>query len=184
MTDAEPTEQDRENATRRAEIAARFQAEYDQCAAWTEQVFGPGYEPSCRHFLLDKEDEDRCRRTGERPTPASTVFTVRHADTGEKRHFVLRDGQPVKVASYEEGFGPMLLEPHPTRGFMHQGAFHHYHRYSLCWAPIETYRPRPAESLAAARQKREANALAREAEGNLFGEQILAEGPVQRKRAR
>jgi hypothetical protein len=69
----EPTAQDQHNAAVRAEIAARFQAQHGECAAWAEQLFGPGWEPSCRHYLVDHDDEDRCRRTGERPPAAATV---------------------------------------------------------------------------------------------------------------
>jgi hypothetical protein len=86
------TPQDLANAAVRQAIAARFQAEYDQCATHAETLFGPGYEPSDYHFLLDKADEDRCHKTGERPMPAATVFTVRHAEIGEKRYSMLRDG--------------------------------------------------------------------------------------------
>ena len=182
---SEPTAQDVENARIRQEIAERFQREYDQCAAWAEQLFGPRYEPNHRHFLLEKEDEDRCRRTGERPTPAATVFTVRHAETSERRHFIIREGQPVEVAGYEEGFGPMLLEPHPTQGFTDQtGRFHHYHKFSLCWGGYERYVPKSAEQLAAMRDRRQEKAVEKEAIANpLFAEQILAEGyqPPQRK---
>jgi hypothetical protein len=36
------------------------------------------------------------------------------------------------------------------------------HRFSLCWAPIETYRPMTAEQLAALRESREKKKAARE----------------------
>jgi hypothetical protein len=168
-----PSAQDIENARLRAEIAARFKAEYDQCAAWAEQLFGPGYEPSHRHFLVDKQDEDRCRHTGERPTPAATVFTVRHIETGERRHFMLPDGKPVEVSSYQEGFGSLLLEPHPTMRIEVRGQMVAPHRYSLCWSSIETYKPRSAEALAAARERREERNIERQADENpLFSQQI------------
>jgi len=168
-----PTAQDIENARIRQEIAARFQAEYNQCAAWAEQLFGTGYQPSHRHFLVDKEDEDRCRHTGERPTPAATVFSVRHIESGERRHFLIRDGKPVVVASYEEGFGPLLLELHPTLRIEVREQMVAPQRYSLCWSSIETYKPRTAEELAAARQRREERKVEQDAESNpLFREQI------------
>jgi hypothetical protein len=93
---AEPTPLDHADAATRAASAAGFQAEYDQWAAHADQLFGPGWESSCRHFLLDEAEEDEARRTGTRPRPAATVFTVRN-DAGEQRQFVLRDGQPVAV---------------------------------------------------------------------------------------
>jgi hypothetical protein len=100
------------------------------------------------------------------------VFTV-HNDAGDKRHFILRDDEPVEVAGYEEGFGPMLLEPHPTQRIAVRRQMVAPHRYSLCWAPIETYRPRSAESLVAARQRRHEKAVEREAEANpLFADQV------------
>ena len=177
MASLEPTVQDTENARVRAEIATRLQAEYDQCGAWAEEAFGPGYKPSCRHFLLDKETEDHCRRTGERPIPAATVYTVRHEQTLEKRHFVLRDDKPVAVDSMEAGFGAMLLEPHPTIRIEVGGEMVAPHRYSLCWAGYDTYKPRSAEQLASDRQRREERKVERAAhEQPLFAEQIREEG--------
>ncbi len=67
-----------------------------------------------------------------------------------------------ECSGYEEGFGPMLLERHPTMTIEVRGEKVHPHRYSLCWAPIETYQPRSAEQLAAARSTRERNKAARE----------------------
>jgi hypothetical protein len=121
---------------------------------WATQQFGPGWLPSGRHFLLDKEDEDRCRRTGERPIAAATVFTVRN-DEGQKRHFTVKDGQVTECSGHEEGFGSMLLERHPTMTIEVRGEKVHPLRYSLGWASIETYRPRSAEQLVAARVTRE-----------------------------
>src|SRR5262249_26247136 len=60
------SDQDAENAARRAEIAARLKAEYDRVKAWARRLFGSGWAPSCRRFLLDKADEERCRRAGGR----------------------------------------------------------------------------------------------------------------------
>ncbi len=99
------------------------------------------------------------------------MFTVRN-DAGERRHFMLKDGRPVEVASHEEGFGTMLLETHPTQRIeAREGA--RAHRYSLCWAPIQTYRSRSAELLAAARERREEGAVERAAEENpLFADQV------------
>jgi len=158
-----PTDHDRENARRRLEIAERQAAEYDQVARWALGKFGPGWLPSHRHFLLDKSDEDRLRYSGERPTPAATVYTIKHAGA-RRRHFTVADGVATEHESMEAGFGPMLLEPHPTSGFTDKaGQFHHYHRYSLCWSPFERYTPKTAEQLAALRVTRERNKAEREA---------------------
>src|SRR5262245_48229401 len=134
MTEAQPTSQDYEAASLRAEIAQRFRDEYEQCRAWAEAAFGPGWLPSHRHTLIDKDEEARYRYSTESPVPAKTVYTVRHEATGEARHFTVEDGRVIEHAGMEAGFGSMLLEPHPTRGFEHQGKWVPYHRYSLYWS--------------------------------------------------
>jgi hypothetical protein len=102
------------------------------------------------------------------------VYTVRNAQ-GAKRHFALRDGVVKECADYNEGFGPMLAEPHPKMRIEVRGQLVAPHRYSLCWAPIETYRPRSAEQLAAARATRERNRAAREKEAFEREYPLLAE---------
>lgn len=161
LPDPQPTARDLQNARSRQVIAERQQQEYDRVVLWAMGKFGAGWLPSGRHFLLDHEEEVRCRRTGERPVAAATVFTVRNGE-GQKRHFTVKDGQVTECSGYEEGFGPMLLERHPTMTIEVRGEKVHPHRYSLCWAPIETYQPRSAEQLAAARSTRERNKAARE----------------------
>jgi hypothetical protein len=153
--DPQPSDQDRANARLRRQVADRQAQEYAQVLAWAAKAFGPGWLPSHRHDLVDKDEEARCRHTGERPRAAATVYTVRQEETGEARHFtVAADGAVTECAGYQDSFGPMLREPHPTRGFQHQGQFCHYHRYSLCWVPYELYQPRTAEQLAALRAAR------------------------------
>lgn len=186
MTSSQPTAHDRRSAAVRAEIAAGFQAEHNECLGWAEAIFGPGWTPAYRHYLVDRDDEERCRRSGERPPAAATVYTVRNT-AGDKRHFMLKDGRPTEVTGYEQGFGDMLCEPHPTRGFEHQGKRVACHRYSLCFAPYHDYHPKTAEQLAAARSRREARAVDRLAEANpLFEDQIRAEQaqPQRRRRGR
>jgi hypothetical protein len=39
-------------------------------------------------------------------------------DAGEKRHFMVADGQAAEWESCEAAFGKMLLEPHATNGFL------------------------------------------------------------------
>jgi len=152
----QPTGRDRENARIRQQIAARQAQEYDQVQAWAEAAFGPGWQPSHRHYLLEIDEEERVRYTGERPQAAATVYTVRHAETVEARHFtVSAEGKAIECDSYQAGFGAMLHEPHPTRGFVHRGSFCHYPRYSLNWATYEKYQPKTAEQLAALRASRE-----------------------------
>jgi hypothetical protein len=150
----QPTAHDLEIARIRDAIARRQQEEYDRCLAWAEKAFGPGWLPRGRHFLLEKDDEDRSRATGEKARPAAVVYTVRN-DAGESRHFSVSAEQITEHTRFEDGFGSMLLEPHPTRGFQHQGKWCAIHRYSLCFAPYELYRPKSAQELAALRASRE-----------------------------
>jgi hypothetical protein len=86
----------------------------------------------------------------------------------------------------EAGFGDMMMEPHPTKGFEHRGQWCRIHRYSLCWGWFEPgYRPKSAEQLAAAREKRQERAVEKEAEGApLFADLIREEGYVPGKRNR
>jgi hypothetical protein len=157
--------------------------------AWAWGVFGPEWEPSHRHFLTAKDDEDRCRHTGERPPAAATVYTVKNAE-GRQRHFTVEDGRVVEHASWEAGFGDMLLEPHPTRGFEHQGTWCGIHRHSPCWAPFELNRPRSPEQLAALRVSRERGKAERaEAKGRadaplftVWAERLQAEEEQERER--
>lgn len=180
---ATPTELDIENARRRQDIADRFREEYDHATALAEQVLGEGWEPTGKHTLVDKADEDRCRGTGEKPVPAAVVLTARNA-AGDKRH-LRADGEPRECQSVIAGFGDMLTEPHPTMTIDVFGKTVAPHRYSLYWSGFEPgYRPQSADQLAAAREKREAKAVEKEAEGSLFADLIRAEGYVPPKRKR
>jgi hypothetical protein len=145
---------DRENEQIRREVAERFEREIAQVRAWAQSVFGKGWEPAHRHFLVEIDEEDRARSANERPTPAATVYTVKNK-AGEQRHFTVRDGKVVPCSGYEEGFGDMLHEKHPTRGFEHKGKWAAYGRFSLCWGWYEEYSPKTAEQLAALRASRE-----------------------------
>lgn len=46
--------------------------------------------PSHRHFLLDKDEEERSRRTAERARPAATVYSVKNA-AGDRHHFTVTE---------------------------------------------------------------------------------------------
>ncbi len=101
----EPTAGDRENERRRQAIAERMEAEYRECYLKAFGAFGPGWLPSCRHYLVDKDVEDRHRRDGSPMIAAATVFTVKNAE-GRKRHFTVgEDGLVTECASMEAGFG-------------------------------------------------------------------------------
>lgn len=161
VSDPQPTQQDIDNAMTRAVIAERMLAEYNEVYLWGLGAFGPGYTPSCRHFLVTKEEEERVRYKGLRPVASATVYTVKNAE-GLKRHFMIEDGRVVEYASYESAFGDMLLQAHDTHGFVHQGQFVHTHKFSLMWACFELYEPRTAEELVALRVSREKKKAERE----------------------
>jgi hypothetical protein len=151
-----PTDRDLQNARLRQAIAGRQQAAYDRVCRWAASKFGAGWLPSGRHYLLDKTIEADARRTGQRPVAAATCYSVRNAE-GRTRHFTVKDEQVTEHVDYQEAFGSMLLEAHPTLRIEVKGHFVAPHRFNLCWAPLETYAPRTAEQLAATRVTRERN---------------------------
>ncbi len=157
----EPTEQDRENAALRFAIAERQQQAWSEVYLLALNAFGPGWLPSCRHYLVEKEEEEKARRTGKPPKAAATVYTVKNED-GCKRHFTVENGKVVRHDDYKAGFGSMLFEPHPTDTIEVRGKQVHPHRYSLCFAPYDLYRPMTAEQLASLRASRERNRVERE----------------------
>jgi hypothetical protein len=189
--DPTPTYQDIENARRRRAIADRFRSEYERAEQVAVSLFGPGWKPVGRHDLIDHAEADRCRRTGERPTPEASVFTA--DKDGTHRHFMLVGGQPREVAGYEDGFGAMLTEPDTGRTIDVRGQSVHPHRYGLYWSGYEPdYRPKTAEQLASARDRREQKAADKErqeiealAAGTLFPEWILEQAAASKpKRGR
>ncbi|WP_143393238.1 hypothetical protein [Fimbriiglobus ruber] len=148
-----------------------------------ESVLGPGFVPVGRHYLVDHDEEERARKSGGRMASAATVITAEK--DGVRRHVAVIGDETRECASYEEGFGVMLTEPDPTRGFTHKGQWCRVNRYSLYWAGYEPgYTPRTAEQLATAREKREAKAVEREAEGNLFADAVREEGFIPKRRGR
>jgi hypothetical protein len=181
----EPTFQDTENARRRQEIADRFRAQYEEARALAEKVLGPGWEPTGFHTLVEKDEEDRAHRTNTKPVPSAKVITV--MKDGVKRHF--RVETMTECETPEAGFGEMLMEPHPTKGFEHRGQWCRIHRYSLCWGWYEPdYAPKSAEQLAAAREKREDKAEAKwqkevdkAANSSLFPEWVREQAAEQRQ---
>lgn len=139
----EPTPAECERAAMRADIAARQHAQHLQALTFTEAVFGDGWIPTGKHFLVDKEDERRARETGSPMVAAATVYSA--AKDGAKRLFYFIDGRPTECASVETGFGAMLHETHPTLGFLRKGQWAPYPRYSLYWSGFEPgYRPKNA----------------------------------------
>ncbi len=158
----EPTAQDVANAARRQEIATRQAEEYGRVLAWAMGKFGRGWTPSGRYYLVDKDDEDQARKTGERPKAAATCFIVKNC-VGRKRYFTVDDaGIVTEHPGYKEAFGDMLLDSHPTQRIEVKGQMVAPHRYSLCWAAIELYNPKSVEELQSLRVSRERGKVERE----------------------
>jgi len=59
MTGLQPTARNRLNAAVRADIAARFQADSEQCLAWAESLFGQGWTPAYCHYLVHRREPGR-----------------------------------------------------------------------------------------------------------------------------
>ncbi|HZY84002.1 MAG TPA: hypothetical protein VFE78_04180 [Gemmataceae bacterium] len=130
------------------------------------------------------------RQTGD-CTPVATFFKVCRGEQKltERSMFIRRmpDGSMKKAQLYEELFGKLMHEKHPTLTFEFKGQQVPADRYELVWRALEEYHPRSAEALAAGRVKREENAVEKAAQENpLFAEQIRAGElkPEKRRRGR
>lgn len=172
MTDAQPTAQDLANAATRQAIADRQNDEYAEAQRLALAALGPGWTPWMKLVLIDADH----RRTGN-ITPVATVFKVYRGEERltERSVFLRRmpEGQVLRADSYEPLFGELLEEKHPTKTLEVKGQQVPVGRYELCWSALEQYHPRSAESLAAAREKREEKAVERQAEENpLFADQV------------
>lgn len=185
MTDR--TEQDIKNAALRQEIAEQFRERFEEARRLIEPVLGEGWSPTGRHYLVDHDEEERARSVGGPGTPAATVITAEK--DGGRRYVLVIGGQLRECASYQDGFGAMLTEPDPVRGFRDKdGALHHVHKYSLYWGGYETgYTPKTAVQLAEARGKREEKAeekwqqdVEKDAAASLFPEWVREQAGDQR----
>src|SRR5438128_149286 len=108
----EPTEHDRENASRRQEIADKQAAEYGHCLRLALGVLGPGWTPWMKLCLIDS---DYYLRHGAPPEPVATVYKVYHGKLrlSENSVYVMeKDGKTVWARSYEELLGDLLFEKH------------------------------------------------------------------------
>src|SRR5262245_58339511 len=113
MTTPEPTDHDRRNAEIRQAIAERQATEYTEALNLALGTLGPGWEPWMKLVLLDSDH----RRTGD-TTPVAVVYKVYRGEERltENSVFLRRmpDGAVRKAGNYEELFGDLLHEPHPT----------------------------------------------------------------------
>src|SRR5262249_37349310 len=82
----EVTDRDRENARIRQKIAEDQDRVWTECCLMALEEFGPGWFPRGKHFLIEKDEEERHRREGGKLQVAATVYTVQHED-GRQRHF-------------------------------------------------------------------------------------------------
>jgi hypothetical protein len=176
---SDPNNQDIANAALRQAIAARQNEEFAEVERLAHAVLGPEWKPWMALRLLDADH----RQTGN-TTPVATVFKVYRGEERltENSVFIRRisDGQVLTAGSYEPLFADLLTEKHPTKTVEVKGQHIPVGRYELCWSALEQYHPRSAESLAAAREKREERAVEKEALANpLFADQIRAEGTTR-----
>jgi hypothetical protein len=147
-----PTDQERRNSAVRAVIAARQQAEWQACVALAEQALGPGWQPWMKLSLIPTDH----RQTGD-DTPVAVAYKVRRGrgDNRDVRYVRAGDGQVLCAERYEDVFGALLAEPHPTRTVAVKGQRVPVSKYELYWSPLERYVPRSAEELALLRQGRQ-----------------------------
>jgi hypothetical protein len=172
--DAIPTRQELHNARIRRRVAARQAEEYAEVEQLALEALGPGWTPWMKLSLIDSDS----RRTGN-AQPAATVYKVCRSDHRLSANSVyirrMPDGQVLHADSYQPLFGDILQAPHPTRTIEVRGQKVPSPRYHLYWSALELYAPRSAEQLAAARLKRQARAIAKDAQDNpLFADQIRA----------
>ena len=179
----EPTHTDIANAALRQSIADHFREQFEAARELVESVLGAGWIPVGRHDLVSHDEEERARAAGGPGTPSATVITAEK--DGARRHVLLIGDERRECASYQDGFGAMLTEPDPVRGFHDkEGQFHHVHRFALYWGGFDTsYAPRSAQQLADARERREEKAEAKAlaaiekvAEGSLFPDWVRQVG--------
>ncbi len=143
------TDQDLRNANARRIIADRQNAEYGECQRLAAAVLGPGWEPWMKLVLVDAD----FRRTGD-ATPAAVAFKVRR--DGEARYLAAQpDGTVACAERYEDLFGPLLAEKHPTKTIEVKGKRIAVERNELHWSALELYQPKSAEQLSKLRESRD-----------------------------
>ena len=177
--DTTPTPQDIDNARLRRQIADRQAEEYAEAERLALAALGPGWPPWMKLLLIDSDH----RRTGN-TEPAATVYKVHRGKERLSEHSVylrpMPDGSVRQADNYEELFGELLHEPHPTRTLeLPNGQVVPAPRWTLCWSALERYEPRTAEQLAEGRAKREQRAIETEAQQNplVAGKTALAGPP-------
>ncbi len=160
-TTPEPSDRDRRNAAIRQIIAERQNAEYAEVLKLALGALGPGWTPWMKLTLVESDH----RQTGN-VEPVATAYKVYRGEQRLTENAVflrrLPDGQVLKADNYEELFGELLTENHPSRVLDFKGRQAPYPRWTLCWSALERYTPRSADALAALRISRQQGREVRE----------------------
>src|ERR1700677_3417984 len=107
-----PTDQEVQNAALRREVAPRQQATWNECLRLAEAALGPGWEPWMKLVLVDSDH----RRTGDE-TPVAVGYKVRKGKGDARDVRYIGQGPDGIICSerYEDVFGGLLTEMHPTK---------------------------------------------------------------------
>jgi len=167
-----PTEGDHRNARIRQEIADRQNAGYCEARQLARETLGGGWKPWMRLDLIPSDHH----QTGE-TTPVASAFKVHHGELRLSEHskFIRKmpDGTVRVADNYDELFGELLREPHPTRTLeLLHGKIVPAPRWTLVWSAMELYQPKDADTLAKLRASREAGKKRRKQE------QFAADNPL------
>lgn len=153
---SQPTALDLANAATRQAIAERQNAEYQHCLLLALRSLGPGWRPWMKLVLIESDYHQKRDRP---PVIGATCFKVYRGEQKltENSRFVIQDadGTVRHAARYEDFFGALLTEKHPTYKLEIRGQQVSAPRWSVCWSAIELYRPMSSEQLAALRVSRE-----------------------------
>jgi hypothetical protein len=177
----QPTERDIRNAALRKAVAERQQAAWDECLRLADAALGPGWEPWMKLVLVDSDH----RKTGDE-TPVAVAYKVRKGKRNDRAVRYVGQGPNGLICSeqYEDVFGPLLTELHPTKTIEVMGKPVPLPRWQMYWSALELYEPRSAEQLAAARVTRQRNKTAKEQQKYERDRPLFAEIDRQEKEGR
>lgn len=160
----QPTQIELANAATRLAIAAKQNEEYQQCVILALRSLGPGWRPWMKLVPIES---DHHRHREKPPVIGATCYKVYRGEqklTDNSRYLIRdADGAVRHADNYQQLFGPLLQEKHPSYGFERDGVWTAFDRWSVCWSALELYAPKSAEELAALRITRERNKVEKEA---------------------
>ena len=153
----EPTEQDRQNERTRNDIASKQEDEFNHCRILALRKLGPWWVPSMKLTLIDAAE---CGPTGPNDPPripAAVAYKVKRGDGEERIDRYVREveGKVIAGERYEDVFGDLLNEEHPTKRIEVRGQQVPIKRYHVYWSAVELYHPQSAQQLAENRVSRE-----------------------------